>query len=398
MDIVITPKKLIGSVAVIPSKSQAHRVLICSAFADKATEIICPVTNRDIQATVSCLNALGATITETANGYRVLPIQRIPKTAILDCAESGSTLRFMLPIVGALGVDARFKLSGRLSERPLSPLWELMEHKGCSLVWEDKNILRCVGKLKAGNYSIDGSISSQFITGLYFALPLLCGTSTLEITGKIESAPYIELTKEALSKFGVTFDNNEILGRAHFCSPGQIAIEGDWSNGAFFHVANYIENDLKIGNLDHRSKQGDRIVVDILKQLQSNTTVDATHIPDLIPILSVAAARSKGATFTNIRRLRLKESDRVQAIVKMLSAFGVHATADENTLTVFPGKFSSCTVDTFNDHRIAMSAAIAATVADGQVQINGAECVAKSYPNFWDEYSRLGGTYEQYLR
>ena len=398
MDIVITPKKLIGSVTVIPSKSQAHRVLICSAFANQATEIICLETNRDIQATVSCLNALGATITRTANGYRVLPIQVIPETAVLDCGESGSTLRFMLPIVGALGVDAHFKLSGRLPERPLSPLWELIEHKGCKLSWEDKNILRCSGKLKAGHYSIDGSVSSQFITGLYFALPLLSGKSTLEITGKVESAPYIEMTKDALSKFGVKFSNNEILGRAFFRSPGQITIEGDWSNGAFFHVANFIQNNLKINNLDYNSKQGDRVVVDILTQLQNNATIDATHVPDLIPILSVAAACSNGATFENIRRLRLKESDRVQAIIDMLSAFGVHATADENTLTVFPGKFGSCTVDTFNDHRIAMSAAIAATVADGQVKINGAECVAKSYPTFWEEYSRLGGTYEQYLR
>lgn len=398
MDVVITPKKLIGSVSVIPSKSQAHRILICSAFADKTTEIICPETNRDIEASVSCLRALGASIVPNPDGYRVSPIKAIPDKAVLDCGESGSTLRFMLPIVGALGVAGRFLLSGRLPNRPLSPLWELMESKGCSLVWEENNVLRCTGKLTAGSYSIDGSVSSQFISGLYFGLPLLSGESSLEITGKIESAPYIEMTKDALVKFGVRFENNTILGNASFHSPEQVIIEGDWSNGAFFHVANFIENKLKISNLDLHSKQGDRVVVDALTQLKNNATIDATHIPDLIPILSVAAAHSNGAIFTNIKRLRLKESDRVQAIIDMLSAFGVKALADENTLTVFPGKFGSCTVNAYNDHRIAMSAAIATTVADGPVRIIGAECVAKSYPTFWEEYSRLGGTYEQHLR
>lgn len=398
MDIIISPKKLTGSVTVIPSKSQAHRVLICSAFADKETHIICPETNRDIEATVSCLNALGATITRTEVGYRTYPIRFIPDTALLDCGESGSTLRFMLPIVGALGIDARFVLSGRLPQRPLSPLWELMESKGCHLYWEEKNILRCAGRLTAGNYTIDGSVSSQFISGLYFALPLISGNTSLEITGNIESAPYIEMTKQALSQFGVSFECNTILGKAAFCSPGYVAIEGDWSNGAFFHVANFLNNNLDICGLHDNSTQGDRAVIEALSQLQNFAAINAANTPDLIPILSVAAAYSHGATFTNIKRLRLKESDRVQAIIEMLSAFGVEATADENTLSVFPGKFRGCTINTYNDHRIAMAAAIAATAADGPVRIMGAECVAKSYPTFWDEYSKLGGTYEQYLR
>ena len=378
MDITITPGILKGEIQVIPSKSQAHRLLICAAFADKATQLYCPETNRDIEATADCLRALGADIQSTDSGYVVTPVNTIPKKATLNCCESGSTLRFMLPIVGALGVDATFLMEGRLPQRPLSPLWEEMERMGCKLTKEE-NTLRCQGKLQQGHYHIDGAVSSQFISGLKFAHYLM-GGCTLEITGQIESKPYIDMTDNAIALFQ---DHR---------SPGYISVEGDWSNGAFWVAAQFLGNEINIFGLDNESAQGDRIVVDLIKQLKANNiTIDARDIPDLVPILSIVAAANHGATFVNIQRLRLKESDRVESTVAMLEALGGKATATESRLTVLPCRFTGGTVDAMNDHRIAMAAAIAATLASGSVTILGAQCVTKSYPRFWEEYSRLGG-------
>ena len=395
MDITITPHKLCGSLRAIPSKSQAHRLLICAAFADKKTVLQCPETNQDIEATVRCLQSLGATITRTQEEYIVQPITAVPAKAVLHCGESGSTLRFMLPIIGALGVDTTFILEGRLPYRPLSPLWEEMKRNGCILLRPTETTIRCMGQLRSGCYTIDGSVSSQFITGLLFALALLPGENSLLVTGKIESKPYIEMTRNALQRFGVHTKGFVISATHLFSSPGNIEIEGDWSNGAFFLAANAIGNNVDIYGLDPLSAQGDRAVKDILKEITtSEAVIDAADIPDLVPILSVAAATKHGATFTNIRRLRLKESDRVASVSSMLSQLGVCTEITENTLRIYPGQFHSCTIDASGDHRIAMSAAIAATLADGPVTIIGAQCVSKSYPSFWEEYSRLGGQYE----
>lgn len=386
MDITITPRSLRGNITVIPSKSQAHRLLICAAFADRPTQLRCAETNQDIEATANCLRALGAQITTTDSGYTVFPIQETPDTAVLDCCESGSTLRFMLPIVGALGVDGTFIMAGRLADRPLSPLWEEMERMGCSLSRPTANTVRCTGKLKKGEYMIDGGVSSQFITGLLFAHWLMDDCS-LAVTGKLESKPYIDLTNAALD----LFENRH--------SPGYVVVEGDWSNGAFWLAANSLVSDLSIHGLSQYSLQGDRAVVDILQQLQSSAPViSAADIPDLIPILSVAAAANHGATFTDIQRLRLKESDRVASVIPMIENLGGHAKATEDSLTVFPAQLTGGTVDSCNDHRIAMSAAIAATVCKEPVTILGAQAVNKSYPQFWAEYRRLGGNYEQHLR
>ena len=201
MDITIQPGKLSGVLHAIPSKSQAHRYMICAAFAASSTSLICPETNRDLEATADCLRALGAEILRTESGYRITAIQHIPESATLNCRESGSTLRFLLPIVGALGVDATFQMEGRLPQRPLSPLWEEMERKGCTLSRPSENTLRCSGQLQAGQYSIDGSVSSQFITGLLFALPLIDGKTQLSVTGKLESKPYVTMTDHALKLF-----------------------------------------------------------------------------------------------------------------------------------------------------------------------------------------------------
>ncbi len=396
MDITISPRRLRGDLTVIPSKSQAHRLLICAAFSDKPTLLQCAETNRDIEATADCLTALGAKIIRTDSGYTVFPVKAVPEQAELHCRESGSTLRFLLPVAGALGVDALFTMEGRLPQRPLSPLWEEMERMGCTLTRPTSDTIRCTGKLRPGAYRIDGGISSQYITGLLLALSLLGSGSQLEITGKAESRPYIEMTKAAISLFGGDPDHP---GEKRFHSPGAVSVEGDWSNGAFFLAANELGSCLNLHGLDPDSPQGDRAVLGILPLLRSGAPrVSAADIPDLVPILSVAAASNHGAVFTDIRRLRMKESDRVASVMAMLKSLGGRAEADDNTLTVFPSGFTGGVVDSFNDHRIAMSAAIAATVCTGPVTVLGAECVSKSYPGFWEEYRRLGGNYEQHVR
>lgn len=398
MDITISPRKLHGRVHAIPSKSQAHRLLICAAFANRKTELLCPQTSQDIEATASCLEALGASVQRTDKGFLVTPSMQFPEAALLDCKESGSTLRFMLPIAGALGVDATFRLSGRLPYRPLSPLWEEMERMGCSLSRPTEDTIRCTGKLRPGNYQICGQVSSQFISGLLFATALISGNSSITVTGKLESKPYVEMTQKALSAFGVNTDNYTTSGSLPFRSPGSVSVEGDWSNGAFFLAAKALGSSLETIGLDPNSPQGDRAIARILNTMHYDTVINAADIPDLVPILSVVAAAKGGAVFTNIQRLRIKESDRVASVIHMLRALGIQAEATEDTLTVYPGQIQSGIVDSVNDHRIAMSAAIAATVASGPITIQNAQCVAKSYPSFWEEYRRLGGNYEQYIR
>lgn len=386
MDIKIYPSKLCGSISAIPSKSQAHRMLICAAFSNKPMRIVCSQTNRDIEATAACLRALGAEISYDGQAYCVTPVHTAPESATLPCGESGSTLRFMLPIAGALGVTATFLLEGRLPQRPLSPLWEEMERMGCSLQRLSDGSVVCTGRLRPGAYSIDGSISSQFITGLMLALPLIRGETTLEVTGRVESAPYIELTKQVISMFQKDL-------------PDLLTVEGDWSNGAFFLAAQALGNAVEVTGLNPDSAQGDRAAAQLLPALTAeNCTVSAADIPDLVPILSVVAAANHGAVFTQIARLRLKESDRVAAIITMLEALGGTAEAAEDTLTVHPSTLRGGMIDGCNDHRIVMSAAIASTVCSSPVTISGTEAVSKSYPHFWAEFRRLGGQYEQHLR
>lgn len=382
MDITIQPGLLAGTLSAIPSKSQAHRYLICAAFADNETELICPETNRDIEATAGCLRSLGARISRTANGYQIKPIARIPDNALLPCGESGSTLRFMLPIVGALGVDATFRMEGRLPNRPLSPLWEEMERMGCILTRPTDDTVRCCGQLRTGEYVIDGGVSSQFITGLLFAAALMDGESHITVTGTLESKPYVDMTKQALALFKAP----------RFHSPGIVQVEGDWSNAAFFLAAKKLGSQLQILGLNPESVQGDRAVAEILSQLQQGIpTVSAADIPDLVPVLAIVAAVLYGAEFTQIRRLRLKESDRVATTVAMINALGGHAETTDDTLTVFGTGLRGGTVDAVNDHRIAMAAAVASTACREPVRILGAECVQKSYPAFWDVFQRLGG-------
>lgn len=397
MNVTIHPGLLRGSIAAIPSKSHAHRALICAAFANGRTKLAIEEVNVDIETTAECLKAMGAKIRHLAWGYEIIPQPCLNQAPILNCRESGSTLRFLLPVAGALGLDATFQLSGRLPSRPLSPLWEEMERMGCRLSRPTADTIRCQGKLMPGTYRIAGNVSSQFISGLLFAGALMQGKTQIQVEGKLESKPYVDMTRDVLGLFGVNSENLTIDVQ-HLESPGFMAIEGDWSNAAFFLTARMLGSELEVTGLNPDSSQGDRAVAQCLENLKENCSISAADIPDLIPILSVAAAANKGAVFTDVRRLRLKESDRVESIIAMLKALGGNAEATADTLTVYPCKFTGGTVNSFNDHRIAMAAAIAATICKEDVTILDAGAVSKSYPRFWEDYRSLGGNYEQYIR
>ena len=405
-----------GNVQVPPSKSIAHRMLICAALSDAPCTIVCQSVNRDMEATAACLNALGANITYADGKFSVQPIAQVQKGATLDCGESGSTLRFLLPVAAAVGADATFMGQGRLPERPLSPLYEEMTAHGVKMSENGHMPLKCQGNLPAGLYTIDGGVSSQFISGLLMALPLTGIQSKIVVTGKQESASYIGLTINALKQFGIeiqsTTDGYIIPGGQEFTTPAtQVAVEGDWSAAAFWITAGVAgSKPVTCTGLDYEhSAQGDRRIVDVLRRMgadistsagtvtarPSNLTaaqIDCADIPDLVPILAVAASRAQGTTiFDNIRRLRIKESDRVQSILQLLGMAGIYAFASDNTLTVTGGPARNCAYDPSGDHRMAMAAAVLASAQNVKITISDAECIAKSYPTFFDDFNALGG-------
>lgn len=393
----------------ISSKSEAHRALICAALADRETEIVCNDTNQDINATVSCLCALGAKIRREDCSFFVTPIREVVQNAILDCGESGSTLRFILPVVAALGAKCEIHMHGRLPERPLSPLYELLTQNGVTLSPQGSNPLCVSGKLCAGDYEIAGNISSQFISGMLFALPLCHGKSKLTMTGKLESTPYITMTEQALEMFGADIRNVGnvfYINGSGFHSPDRAIIGGDWSNAAFFLCSGAISKQgVTVRGLDLNSAQGDREIINILKRMgasisyeDGNITVrradlfgieiDASQIPDLVPVVSVVASVAMGRTkIYNASRLRLKESDRISSVHLMLSSLGADISETPDGLEIrgvsslAGGRVSSC-----NDHRIAMSAAVASLVCREPVIVDGIEAVNKSYPAFLKDF------------
>ncbi len=418
MDISITPHALSGSIESVPSKSRAHRLLICGALSDGENELCIRTVSRDIEATLDCLRSLGSTIEKTDAGYKFLPFSHTTDSAILPCGESGSTLRFLLPVAGALGKDAIFALSGRLPERPIGPLSEALTAHGMKITRLANGNLSVSGTLQSGAYSLRSDISSQFISGLLFALPLLSGDSTLTLSGKIESAPYVAMTEAALKESGIDFEKCEntyyIPGGQQYRPPARINVEGDWSGAAFFLVAGAISGPVKISGLSHTSLQGDKEIINILKAFGAKCTtekdgitvspgpllgqtVDASQIPDLVPIVAVLGAAAKGRTeITGALRLRLKESDRLKTVSAMLSALGGKITETADGLIIEGGMpLPGGTVDSAGDHRIAMSGAIASLLSKGNVVIQGAECVEKSYPNFWEHFAILGGMLER---
>lgn len=412
MDIRIEPQKLNGTINAIPSKSAAHRLLICAALADRPTTIYIDRTSDDITATAECMKAIGAEITIDGNAYRITPIETPAAAPTLDCGESGSTLRFLLPVAAALGNDSHFIGRGRLPKRPLSDLTAAMKEHGITMDSESLP-MTLKGTLRGGTYRIKGNISSQYITGLLLALPLAEEDSTIELTTELESASYIDITLSALKIFGIeietTPDGYHIKGGQTYRSPNEITVEGDWSNAAFFLTAATLGNDLTMTGLDPDSPQGDRKITDLLQSFGAEKVIgensiamkggdlagcviDIRDTPDLLPILSVAATQAKGkTTFVNAARLRLKESDRLESSAALINDLGGKAETTEDTLTVYGVGLVGGTVDSCNDHRIAMSAAIAATFCEKAVTIRGAEAVKKSYPAFFEDYNKLGG-------
>lgn len=413
MDITLNKPSLCGTIPAISSKSEAHRALICAALSDKPTKIVCTYTNNDIDATVSCLNALGADICRKDGIFFVNPIKEIRQNAILDAGESGSTLRFIIPIIAALGVDATINMHGRLPNRPLSPLRELLSDNGVTLSPEGSNPLCVSGKLYAGNYSIQANVSSQFISGLLFALPLCEGNSTLTLTGKIESENYIDMTLDTQRQFGadIKYENNTfyIKGIGKYASPERVTIMGDWSNAAFFLCAGAVSKDpVCVFGIDKYSRQGDKKILEVLTSMGANiqiagdyitvfpsmlheANIDASQIPDLVPIIATMAAVSNGkTTIYNAQRLRLKESDRIESVCAMIRALGGDITpTSDGMVIVGKPELDGGRVDSFSDHRIVMSAAIASTVCKDPVTIIGYEAVNKSYPDFFDHFNSI---------
>ncbi len=406
-----------GEVKVIPSKSVAHRSLICAALADKPTDIICEASSQDIAATVRCLNALGADIEEKSGVYHVVPIKKTEK-AVLECGESGSTLRFLVPVAAALGGDISFHGEGRLPTRPMQPLVECLESMGATVEYGGTLPLTTRGGLSGGTFTIAGNVSSQFISGLIFALPLLEKDSVIDISGKIESMPYIEMTLDTVSRFGITAEKHgnkiHIPGGQSYHSPGSFTVEGDWSNAAFWLcLGAFSDEGINCRGVRSDSIQGDRKIVDILRRFGASVTqgddfvtvkkniltavrIDAAEIPDLVPVLCVVAAVANGETVVyNAERLRIKESDRIESTVAMLRALGAEAEPTHDGIRVFGKKeFSGGCVDSYNDHRIVMSAAVAAAVSTGKVKIKNAGAVRKSYGDFFEKYTMLGASVE----
>ena len=395
----IYPSVLSGEIEAIASKSQAHRLLICAALADRETRIRCATLSADIEATAACLRALGAEIAYADGVFTVEPIRRRPASAVVDCGESGSTLRFLLPVVCALGVDTTIVLHGRLPERPLSPLWEELVRHGAILARPTADTIRAAGTLSGGDYALAANVSSQFISGLLFALPLLGEECRIRLTGTLESASYLDMTVRALRSFGVTasFDGSEyrLPAGQKYSSPGEAAVEGDWSNVAFWICADRIlGGTLSITGLDPDSPQGDRAVEKVsLRIAAGSAVVDCRDIPDLVPVLAALASVSPGKTrFVNAGRLRIKESDRLATTAALLAALGGRVEELPDGLAVAGvTSLSGGEVDSANDHRIAMSAAVAALACREPVILHGAEAVNKSYPAFWDDYRCLGG-------
>jgi len=419
MKLSIFPSVPQGQISAIASKSAAHRLLICAAFANCETLVRCDEINEDICATARCLSALGATIVREAPYYRVSPVRTLNKNALLDCGESGSTMRFLVPLASMLGADASFLMAGRLPERPLSPLREELERGGVEFSAVGSNPLVCRGALSTTEFTISGGVSSQFISGLLFALAVSGKSGLIHIEGKLESAPYIDLTADALRQFGIQIQRSasliELRENHGLHSPGEVFVEGDWSNAAFPLCMGAIgSHAITVRGLSADSRQGDRAIIDFLARfgakIEKNDdgytvspaplhgiNIDASQIPDLVPVLATVASVAEGKTVIyNASRLRIKESDRLQSVSALLSNLGAKIWETEDGL-ILEGVPSLCggAVSAFGDHRIAMSAAVASLVSASPVTLDGAEAVAKSYPDFWKEMKALGMKFDE---
>ena len=417
MNVTIKPSVLCGALPAIPSKSHAHRLIICASLSDTPCSVICKTTSRDIEATVECMRALGAEIERTDTGYYIVPISLGQKKskATLDCAESGSTLRFLLPVCAALGISVDFVLHARLADRPLSPLYEILTEGGAVLSDKGSNPLALRGSLAPRDFSIAGDVSSQFISGLLFACPLFEGGGSVTLTTKAQSSGYIDMTVDCLRAFGVSVDERECDGKTSFTVSGSyktprtaLEAEGDWSNAAFLLCAGAIGSaPVAVSGLNENSLQPDRAIIDILRKFGAEIEIsadkfvvspaslrgceiDVSQTPDLAPVISVVAACAEGKTrIFGASRLRFKESDRIKSITDMIRSLGGEAQDDNDEITVHGTGISGGVTDSHNDHRIAMAAAIASAASAEDITVLGAQAVEKSYPSFFEDLEKI---------
>ena len=386
MNIRITPGPLEGIITPPPSKSMAHRAILAAALAGGGT-ISNLAASQDIEATRRCIAALNAEGLD-------LPL--------LDCGESGSTLRFLIPLALALRGGGIFTGRGRLMERPQKPYFDIFDEKG--IFYEQKGgTLTVRGELTPGEYRLPGNVSTQFVTGLLYALPLLDGDSEIVLTSRLEGWGYVDMTLNTLEKFGITTEERDtgwiVPGRQVY-QPCGLTVEADWSQAAFWYAAEFLGNSVQVSGMPKYSRQGDSKFAWFNRRLAMprNMGFSVADCPDLVPPLAAMAALRNGyATYMgNAARLRLKESDRLASVTQALNALGAQVEEGPDFLKIWgrDGLTGGVTVDCCNDHRIAMMAAVAATRCREPVTLLGAECVSKSYPNFWDDYRMLGGKFD----
>ncbi len=416
-DYLITPQKLHGKICVPGSKSAAHRGIIAAALAGGTSLVKNCGNAQDIAVTAAGMAALGAKIECVGVGeYQISGITAtsLSESVHIDCGESGSTLRFLIPIALAIGGDFTFHGRGRLGERPLDSFYPIFQ--ACGIKWNKPadGIIRTIGQLKAGNYRLSGAVSSQFVTGMLLALPLLGGDSEVHIDGRLESAPYVDLTLQVMHDFGVTVTQPRL---GVFCIPGRqtyspqdFLVEGDWSQAAFWLVAAALGSELAVEGLRHDSCQGDKAILQfmaeagycpqwsdaglqILGQGRCGIVADVTDCPDLVPPLAVLMAFLPGESqIIGAARLRIKESDRLQAMTETLNSLGATVKElAEGLIIQGVESIKGTKIASFGDHRIVMAAAIAASRAVGAMHISGAEAVNKSYPAFFEHMKMLGG-------
>ncbi|MBQ2904120.1 MAG: 3-phosphoshikimate 1-carboxyvinyltransferase [Clostridia bacterium] len=404
MDIRISPSPISGSIEGIASKSFAHRALICACLANGKSKIKINTTSADIEATVDCLRNLGAGIEKNGVTYEVTPIGALPEKAKINCGESGSTIRFLLPVICALGIKTEIHGSGRLPERPLSPLKEELIRMGA--VISDAFPLDVYGKITVGEYSLRGDVSSQFVTGLLMALSYL-GGGVIKLIPPVQSRPYIDITLEVLRTFGADIkeENNTFYINKSSLVGCNFTVEADWSNAAFPLCMG-----AEVTGLNPASTQGDKAIIDVLEKMGADITrtdgsfkadvsalhgcrVNASDIPDAVPVIAAVAATAEGETVIyGGERLRIKESDRIMSTVSMIRSLGGDITETDDGM-IISGKpyLSGGETDSFNDHRIAMAAVVASLRCKGDVIIRNAEAVNKSYPAFFEDFNKLGG-------
>ncbi len=396
MKVRINKGKARGYVEAPPSKSMAHRLLICAGLSAKECTVHGISESEDVLATLDCLRAIGASWERHGDSITVrgADIRKACTTDILKCRESGSTLRFFVPICLVSGTNAVLSGSRRLFERPMGIYRTICEERGL-LFSQDENSLMVKGPLRAGDFKLAGNVSSQFISGLLFALPVLDKDSRITITPPIESRSYIDMTISALSIFGVraewTDENTIFVPGGQKYEADEARVEGDYSNAAFFEALNVLGGDVSIGNLSQDSIQGDRVYGKMFEQLKEGTPIlNVSDCPDLGPVLFAIAAAKNGGVFSGTSRLKIKESDRGSVMARELRKFGASARVYDDEIVIYPAGFHAPDEPLlgYNDHRVVMAEAVLLTATGGE--IDGAEAVQKSFPDFFEKLQSLG--------